>query len=147
MSCSASHTRMEGSHLARALRLVELRPPIPLQTHQPIRAVRVHSITGNTAGCRGACGIPQRHKCRGSATTAGLRQPRESAREARDQIPVGLQWSARFPVPASTNAPFAGRVPGMWNIFTAAVPHIQEMKHTTCKSWRKSVETVGSPPC
>ncbi|KAG0711448.1 hypothetical protein GWK47_020594 [Chionoecetes opilio] len=76
-----------------------------------------------------------RHRCRECHTWLGYDSLRESPRGARERcLPVVMQWRCRVPVPASTNArTLVGRVSRMWNIFTAAVPHIQEMNTQSVK--------------
>ncbi|KAG0713152.1 hypothetical protein GWK47_001929 [Chionoecetes opilio] len=142
MSCAASHTRRMDSIQRRALRLVDAAdPPYPPAQFEPVSLSTHWNTTGTSRRL-----WSRRHRCRECHTWLGYDSLRDSPREAREWcLPVVMQWRCRVPLASQHQRTFVGRVARMWNIFKAAVPHIQEMNtqsvNLAANRWRLSKPT------
>ncbi|KAG0722622.1 hypothetical protein GWK47_044149 [Chionoecetes opilio] len=119
-------------------------PQTPRPT-SPDRAVRPLDSLEQPLGRRGACGIPQA-QVQGVPHLAGLRQPpRIATRNTRTVLTSGDAVEVPPSRASQHQCTFVGRVYRMWNNFTAAVPHIQEMNTQSVKlaanRWRVSKPT------
>ncbi|KAG0713482.1 hypothetical protein GWK47_016153 [Chionoecetes opilio] len=145
MSCAASHTRRLDSIQRRALRLVDAAdPPDPPTQFEPVIPLDSLEHRRDVA----ALVVFHKEQVQGGCTCAwlGYDSLRESPHEARERC---LTSGDAVEVPRSRASQhqrtFVGRVSRMWNIFTAAVPHIQEMNTQSVKlaanRWRLSKPT------
>ncbi|KAG0722510.1 hypothetical protein GWK47_044366 [Chionoecetes opilio] len=140
MSCAASHTRRLDSIQRRALQLVDAADP----PAQPDPVSPLDSLEHR----RDVAALVVFHKAQvqGVPHLAGLRQPpRIATRSTRTVLTSGGAVEVPRSRASQHQRTFVGRVFRMWNIFTAAVPHIQEM-NTKCKVGGQSVETVKAHP-
>ncbi|KAG0723253.1 hypothetical protein GWK47_043036 [Chionoecetes opilio] len=140
MSCAASHTRRLVSIQRRALRLVDAAdPPVQLEPVSPLDSLEHR---------RDVAALVVFHKAQvqGVPHLAVLRQPPTIAtRSTRTVITIGDAVEVPRSRASQHQRTFVGRVSRMWNIFTAAVPHIQEMNTQSVKlaanRWRLSKTT------
>ncbi|KAG0730469.1 hypothetical protein GWK47_028209 [Chionoecetes opilio] len=128
MSCAASHTRRLDSIQRRALRLVDATdppdPPDPPAQFEPVSPLDSleHRRDVHKAQVQG---VPH---------LAGLRQPpRVATRNTRTVLTSGDAVEVPHSRASQHQRTFVGRVSRMWNIFTAAVPHTQEMNTQSVK--------------
>ncbi|KAG0700520.1 hypothetical protein GWK47_025535 [Chionoecetes opilio] len=126
MSCAASHTRRLDSIQRRALRLVDAaHPPDPPDTPALFEPV---SPLDSLEHRRDVAALVVFHKAQGVPHLAGLRQPpRVATRSTRTVLTSGDAVEVPRSRASQHQRTFVGRVSRMWIIFTAAVPHIQEM--------------------
>ncbi|KAG0726550.1 hypothetical protein GWK47_000415 [Chionoecetes opilio] len=140
MSCAASHTRRLNSIQRRALRLVDAADP-PAQP-EPVRPLNSLEHRRDVA----ALVVFHKVQVQGVPHMAGLRQPpRIATRSTRTVLTSGDAVEVPRSRASQHQRTFVGRVSRMWNIFTAAVPHIQEMNTQIIKlvanRWRQSKPT------
>ncbi|KAG0724119.1 hypothetical protein GWK47_041300 [Chionoecetes opilio] len=136
MSCAASHTRRLDSIQRRALRLVDAAdPPAQPEPMSPLDSLEHR---------RDVAALVVFHKAQvqGVPHLAGLRQPpRIATRSTRTVLTSGDAVEVPRSRTSQHQRTFMGRVSRMWNIFTAAVPHIQEMNTQSVKlaanRWRQ----------
>ncbi|KAG0713684.1 hypothetical protein GWK47_015641 [Chionoecetes opilio] len=140
MSCVASHTRRVVNIQRRTLRLVDAADP----PAQPKPASPLDSLEHR----RDVAALLVFHKAQvqGVPYLAGLRQPpRVAARSTRTVLTSGDAVKVPRSRASQHQRTFVGRISRMWNIFTAAVPHIQEMNTQSVKlaanRWRLSKPT------
>ncbi|KAG0723422.1 Transposon TX1 uncharacterized protein [Chionoecetes opilio] len=128
MSCAASHTRRLDSIQRRALRVVEAADP-PAQP-EPVSPLDSLEHRRDVA----ALVVFHKAQVQGVPHLAGLRQPpRVATRSTRTVLTNGDAVEVPRSNASQHQRTFAGRVSRMWNIFTAAVPHIQEMNTQSVK--------------
>ncbi|KAG0712459.1 hypothetical protein GWK47_018423 [Chionoecetes opilio] len=137
MSCAASHTRRLDSIQRRALRLVDTADP-PAQP-EPVSPLDSLEHRRDVA----ALVVFHKAEVQGVPHLAGLRQPpRIATRSTRTVLTSGDAVEVPRSRASQHQRTFVGRVSRMWNIFTAAVPHIQEMNSQSVKlaanRWRLS---------
>ncbi|KAG0710249.1 hypothetical protein GWK47_002561 [Chionoecetes opilio] len=143
MSSAASHTRKLDSIQRRALRLVDAAdPPDPPAQFEPV------SPLDSLEHRRDVAALVAFHKAQVQVVPhlAGLRQPPKIAtRSTRTVLTSGDAVEVPRSRASQHQHTFVGRVSRMWNIFTAAVPHIQEMNIQSVKlaanRWRLSKPT------
>ena len=140
MSCAASHTKKLDSIQRRALRLVDAADP----PAQPEPASLLDSLEHR----RDVAALVVFHKAQVQEVPhlAGLRQPprvttqcTRTVRNSGDAVEVPRSRASQH------QRTFMGRVSRMWNIFTAAAPHIREMNTQGVKlaahKWRGTQST------
>ncbi|KAG0711866.1 hypothetical protein GWK47_019692 [Chionoecetes opilio] len=146
MSCAASHTRRVDSIQRRALRLVDAAdpadPPDPPAQFEPVSPLDSLEHRRDVA----ALVVFHKAQVQGVPHLAGLRQPPKIAtRSTRTVLTSGDAVEVPRSRASQHQRTFVGRVSRMWNIFTAAVPHIQEMNTQSVKlaanRWRLSKPT------
>ncbi|KAG0719753.1 hypothetical protein GWK47_049865 [Chionoecetes opilio] len=147
MSCAASHTRRLDSIQRRALRLVDAAdppdPPDPPAQFEPV--IPLDSLEHRRVVA--ALVVFYKVQVQGVPHLAGLRQPpRVATRSTRTVLTSGDAVEVPRSRASQHQRIFVGRVSRMWNFFTAAVPHIQEMNTQKCKVGGQSVETVEAHP-
>ncbi|KAG0726172.1 hypothetical protein GWK47_004435 [Chionoecetes opilio] len=128
MSCAASNTRRLDSIQRRALRLVDSADPLA----QPEPASPFDSLEHR----RDVAALVVFHKAQvqGVPHLAGLRQPpRVTTQSTRMVLTSGDAVEVPRSRASQYQRTFVGHVSRMWNIFTAAVPHIQEMNSQSVK--------------
>ncbi|KAG0720631.1 hypothetical protein GWK47_048142 [Chionoecetes opilio] len=130
MSCAARPHSEAGQHPASSPATGDAAdpptPPDPPALFEPVSPLD----HWNTAGMSPALVVFHKAQVQGVPHLAGLRQPpRVATRSTRTvSYPWVMQWRCRVPVPASTKRTLGPRS-RMWNIFTAAIPHIRR-EHT-----------------
>ncbi|KAG0716298.1 hypothetical protein GWK47_010007 [Chionoecetes opilio] len=131
MSCAASHTRRLDSIQRRALRLVDAAdPPDPPALFEPVSPLDSLEHRRDVA----ALVVFHKAQVQGVPHLAGLRQPpRVATRSTRTVLTSGDAVEVPRSRASQHQRTFVGRVSRMWNIFTAAVPHIQEMNTQSVK--------------
>ena len=146
MSCAASHTKRLDSIQRRALRLVDAAdppdPPDPPAQFEPVSPLDSLEHRRDVA----ALVVFHKAQVQGVLHLAGLRQPPKIAtRSTRTVLTSGDAVEVPRSRASQHQRTFVGRVSRMWNIFTAAVPHIQEMNTQSVKlaanRWRLSKPT------
>ncbi|KAG0715058.1 PDF receptor [Chionoecetes opilio] len=143
MSCAASHTRRLDSIQRRALRLVDTAdPPDPPAQFEPVSPLDSLEHRRDVA----ALVVFHKAQVQGVPHLAGLRQsPRVATRSTRTVLTSGDAVEVPRSRASQHQRTIVGRVARMWNIFTAAVPHIQEMSTQSVKlaanRWRLSKST------
>ncbi|KAG0715687.1 hypothetical protein GWK47_011388 [Chionoecetes opilio] len=143
MSCAASHTRRLDSIQRRALRLVDAAdPPDPPAQFEPVSPLDSLEHRRDIA----ALVVFHKAQVQGVPHLARLRQPpRIVTRSTRMVLTSGDTVEVPRSRASQHQRTFVGRVSRMWNIFTAAVPHIQEMNTQSVKlaanRWRLSKPT------
>ncbi|KAG0719469.1 hypothetical protein GWK47_007268 [Chionoecetes opilio] len=143
ISGATSHTRRLGSIQRRTLRLVDAAdPPDSPAQFEPV------SPLDSVEHRRDVTALVVFHKAQlqGVPHLAGLRQPpRIATRSTRTVLTSGDAVKVPRSRASQHQRTFVGRVSRMWNIFTAAVPHIQEMNTQSVKlaanRWRLSKPT------
>ncbi|KAG0730009.1 hypothetical protein GWK47_029177 [Chionoecetes opilio] len=140
MSCAASHTMRLDSIQRRALRLVDAADP-PAQP-EPVSPLDSLEHRRDMA----ALVVFHKAQVQGVPHLAGLRQsPGIATRSTRTVLTSGDAVEVPRSRASQHQRTFVGRVSRMWNIFTAAVPHIQEMNTQSVKlaanRWRQSKPT------
>ncbi|KAG0718893.1 hypothetical protein GWK47_051595 [Chionoecetes opilio] len=140
MSCAASHTKRLDSIQRRALRLVDAADP-PAQP-EPVSPLDSLEHRRDVA----ALVVFHKAQVQGVPHLAGLRQPpRIATRSTRIVLTSGDAVEVPRSRASQHQRTFLGRVSRMWNIFTATVPHIQEMNTQSVKlaanRWRLSKPT------
>ncbi|KAG0721805.1 putative RNA-directed DNA polymerase from transposon X-element [Chionoecetes opilio] len=140
MSCAASHTRRLHSIQRRALQLVDAAdPPDPPAQFEPVSPLDSLEHRMDVA----ALVVFLKAQVQGVPHLAGIRQlPRITTRSTRTVLTSGDAVEMPRSRASQHQRTFVGRVSRMWNIFTAAVPHIQEMNTQSVKlaanRWRLS---------
>ncbi|KAG0727363.1 hypothetical protein GWK47_034818 [Chionoecetes opilio] len=134
MSCAASHTRRLDSIQRRALRLVDAADPPdhpdPPALFEPVSPLDSLEHRRDVA----ALVVLHKAQVQGVPHLAGLRQPpRVATRSTRTVLTSGDAVVVPRSRASQHQRTFVGRVSRMWNIFTAAVPHIQEMNTQSVK--------------
>ncbi|KAG0727883.1 hypothetical protein GWK47_033703 [Chionoecetes opilio] len=148
MSCAASHTRRLDSIQRRALRLVDAAdppdPPDPPAQFEPVSPLDSLEHRRDVA----ALVVFHKAQVQGVPHLAGLRQPpRVATRSTRTVLTSGDAVEVPRSRASQHQRTFVGRVSRMWNIFTPAAPHIQEMNTQSVKlAANQSVETVEAHP-
>ncbi|KAG0723115.1 hypothetical protein GWK47_043250 [Chionoecetes opilio] len=128
MSCAASHTRRLDSIQRRALRVVDAADP-PAQP-EPVSPLDSLEHRRDVA----ALVVFYKAQVQGVPHLAGLRQPSRIATQSTRTVLTSSDAVEVLRSRASQHQrTFVGRVSRMWNIFTAAVPHIQEMNTQSVK--------------
>ncbi|KAG0713638.1 hypothetical protein GWK47_015765 [Chionoecetes opilio] len=134
MSCAASHTRRLDSIQRRALRLVDAAdppdPPDPPALFEPVSPLDSLEHRRDVA----ALVVFHKAQLQGVPHLAGLRQPpRVATRSTRTVLTSGDAVEVPRSRASQHQRTFVGLVSRVWNIFTAAVPHIQEMNTQSVK--------------
>ncbi|MPC83778.1 hypothetical protein E2C01_078493 [Portunus trituberculatus] len=140
MSCAATQRRRLDSIQRRALLLVDgAFPPHP-EHECPLNTLEQR---------RDVAAIVVFHKAQMQKMPhlAGLRHPlRVSTRSTRTVVSDGDAVEVQQSQGCQHQRTFAGRVSRMWNLFTAAVPHAQEMNTHSVKlmahKWRQTLPTL-----
>ncbi|KAG0722929.1 hypothetical protein GWK47_043581 [Chionoecetes opilio] len=141
--CSLAHYRRLDSIQRRALRLVDAAdPPDQPAQFEPVSPVDSLEHRRDDA----ALVVFHKAQVQGVPHLAGLRQPpRIATRSTRTVLTSGDAVEVPRSRASQHQRTFVGRVSRMWNIFTAAVPHIQEMNTQSVKlaanRWRLSKPT------
>ncbi|KAG0715054.1 putative RNA-directed DNA polymerase from transposon X-element [Chionoecetes opilio] len=134
MLCAASHTRRLDSIQRRALRLVDAAdppdPPDPPAQFEPVSPLDSLEHRSDVA----ALVVFHKAQVQGVPHLLGYDSLRETPREARERcLPSGDAVEVPRSRASQHQRTFVRRVSRMWNIFTAAVPHIQEMNTQSVK--------------
>lgn len=139
MSCAATHRRRLDSIQRRAIRLVDAALPPHPEPERPLDSLEHR---------RDVAAIVVFHKAQVQRVPhlAGLRHPlRVTARSTRTVLNGGDAVEVPRSHGCQHQRTFAGRVSRMWNLFTAAVPHVQEMNTHSVKlmahKWRQTLPT------
>ena len=140
MSCAASHIKKLDCIQRRALRLVDAADP----PTQPEHESQLDSLEHR----RDVAGLVVFHKAMVQKIPhlAGLRQPpRVTTQSTRTVLNSGDAVEVPRSHASQHQRTFVGRVSRMWNIFTAATPHIREMNTQSAKlaahKWRGAQPT------
>ncbi|KAG0710836.1 putative RNA-directed DNA polymerase from transposon X-element [Chionoecetes opilio] len=142
MLYAASHTRRLDSIQRLALRLVDAADP-----PDPPAQFKLVSPLDSLEHRRDVAALVVFPQVQGVPHLAGLRQPpRVATRSTRTVLTCGDAVEVPRSRASQHQRTFVGRVSRMWNIFTAAVPHIQEMNTQSVKlaanRWRLSKPTT-----
>ncbi|KAG0730572.1 hypothetical protein GWK47_027961 [Chionoecetes opilio] len=140
MSCADSHSRRLDTIQRRALRLVDVAdPPAQSDLVSPLDSLEHRRDVA-------ALVVFHKEHVQGVPHLAGLRQPpRVATRSTRTVLTSGDAVEVPRSRDSQHQRSFVSRVSRMCNIFTAAVPHIQEMNTQSVKlaanRWRLSKPT------